>query len=357
MRNARWRAAALVAALAVVVGSGAGTEARAQHSRKTPIVEAIEKTRSSVVSVSVPRTGRKDAVGTGVIVDENGVIVTNGHVVGGAKAVNVRLADGKELPARVLGTDPQVDLAVLRVDAGAVLPALTLAPAGDIMVGERVIAVGHPFGYVNTVSTGIVSALNREITMPTGAVLTGLIQTDASINPGNSGGPLLNINGELIGINVALRDGANGIAFAINADTVKLMLSRYLSARRMGGIYHGLSCSEKILGETGPRQRVVIAAVDENAPAAGAGLQRGDEILTVANRTVANRFDVERALWDKRPGEKVALQVVRRGEQMTIMLVLLPASELGQAAASGESLGRPAAPATVGTASATNHRE
>jgi serine protease Do len=352
MKNARLRAAAW-AALAAVIVCGAGTEAGAQHSRKTPVVEAVAKTRASVVTITVPRTGRKDAVGTGVIIDERGYLVTNRHVVGGAQSVQICLADGTELTARVLSADPRVDLAVLHVNVGKKLTALRLAPAGDLMVGEQVIAVGHPFGYVNTVSTGIVSALNREITMPTGDVLTGLIQTDASINPGNSGGPLLNINGELIGINVALREGAMGIAFAINADTVKMLLSRQLSALRVGGVYHGLNCNEKILGEIGPRQRVIVATVDADAPAAGAGLKTGDEILTVGDRSVANRFDVERALWDRHPGEKVALQVVRHGQPLTVTLTLAGAEAASPVAA------RPAVrrqqPAQDGSAFTANH--
>src|SRR5205085_2088984 len=122
------------------------------------------------------------------------------------------------------------DLAVLRIRSNKKLAALPLAPVDDLMVGETVIAVGHPFGYTNTVSVGIVSALGREITMPTGDVLNGLIQTNASINPGNSGGPLLNVNGEFIGVNVALREGAQGIAFAINTGTVKSFLRQHLSA-------------------------------------------------------------------------------------------------------------------------------
>jgi serine protease Do len=326
MRQVRKGRAAL-AILAIVVAGGAGTEACAQYARKTPVVEAVARTRASVVTVTVPRAGRKDAVGTGVIIDERGYVITNRHVVGGAKSVQVCLADGVELTAEVATADPALDLAVLRIRTGRKLTALALAPAGDLMVGEQVIAVGHPFGYVNTVSTGIVSALDREITMPTGDVLTGLIQTDASINPGNSGGPLLNINGELIGINVALREGATGIAFAINADTVKLMLSRQLSAVRVGGVYHGLSCQEKILAETGLRQRVVVAAVDADAPAAGAGLRSGDEILAVGTRSVVNRFDVERALWDRKPGDEVALRVVRQGQALTMVLRLRAVGE------------------------------
>ncbi len=223
-------------------------------------MEAVDKTKESIVTIKVARANAaKDTVGTGVIIDERGYIVTNRHVVGTSTHVRVRLFSGKELAAAVVWSDTAYDLAVLRVDAGKKLNPLNLAPAADLMVGETVIAVGHPFGYTNTVSTGIISALGREIAMPSGDTLQGLIQTNASINPGNSGGPLLNINGELIGINVALRDGAQGIAFAINAGTVKDALSQHLSSEKIAGINHGLSCEEKILGETGDRQRVVVA--------------------------------------------------------------------------------------------------
>src|SRR5262249_33044819 len=150
----------------------------------------------------------------------------------------------------------------------------------------------------NTVSTGIISALGREITMPGGETLTNLIQTDASINPGNSGGPLFNINGELIGINVALREGAQGIAFALPAEMVQQVLSRHLSAAKVARVAHGLGCHEWIPDEEGlVRQQVVVDQVTERSPAALAGLQRGDVILRVGDRPVANRFDVERAMW------------------------------------------------------------
>jgi serine protease Do len=193
-----------------VVASGAGTEARAQYSRRTPIVEAVQKTRDSVVTVKVFKSGRsKETVGTGVIVDERGFIITNRHVIHQGQRVTIRLADGLDVSARVLAADPRCDLAILRIRTSRALQALLLAPASDVMVGETVIAVGHPFGYRNTVSTGIISAVDREIEMPTGDILSGLLQTDANINPGNSGGPLLNINGELIGINAALREGAH----------------------------------------------------------------------------------------------------------------------------------------------------
>jgi serine protease Do len=289
------------------------------YPRRNPVVEAVAKTQESIVTVKVVRpNAAKDTVGTGVIIDERGYIVTNRHVVGTSPNIKVRLFSGTELPATVLWSDSSYDLAVLRIDAGKKLAALKLAPAADLMVGETVIAVGHPFGYTNTVSTGIISALGREIAMPSGDTLQGLIQTNASINPGNSGGPLLNINGELIGINVALRDGAQGIAFAINAGTVKSALSRHLSSEKIAGIHHGLSCAEKILGETGDRQRVVVA----DYRGAATDLESGDEILAVGDRYVTNAFDVERAFWDKHAGDKVPLTVVREGKELNVTLVL-----------------------------------
>ena len=173
------------------------------------------------------------------------------------------------------------------------------------MVGETVIAVGHPFGFTNSVSTGIISALDREITMPDGETLTRLIQTNASINPGNSGGPMLNINGELIGINVALREGAQGIAFALNADTVQQMLSKHLSAGKMAHLEHGLTCREAVEEDAEARQRVVVDRVAADSPAEAAGLKHGDILVKVGQRTVKNRFDVERALWSYKAGDKV----------------------------------------------------
>jgi serine protease Do len=317
-----WLAAFGAVGLLGPVG-GAGTEAKAEYTRRTPIVEAVQKTKAGIVTIRVDKPGHsRETIGTGVLVDERGYVVTNRHVIHGGLRILVRLADGTELRGHVLASDPRSDLAILRVKAGKALPALLLAPASDVMVGETVIAVGHPFGYRNTVSTGIVSALDRQIEMPTGDVLSGLIQTDASINPGNSGGPLLNINGELIGINAALRDGARGIAFAINSDTVKAMLSKQLSAQRVAGVRHGLACRENVTPQGKRRQRVVVEEVAKGTPAAHAGLKSGDEIVQVAHRTVTNRFDVERALWDSRPGQTVEVKVVRGGKTLTVTMKL-----------------------------------
>lgn len=305
------------AALAGVVWIGLfGTEAPAQYSRRTPIVEAVEKTRGGIVTLKVRKPGTlKEVVATGVIVDERGYVVTNQHVTENASRIAVLLADGTELTGKVVAGDAGHDLAVVHVKSDHKLQVLPLGPAGDLMVGETVIAVGHPFGYSHTVSTGIISALGREIEMPGGEVLRGLIQTNASINPGNSGGPLLNINGEVIGINVALREGAQGIAFALNADVVQQALSGLLSARKIGGVHHGLVCREALQEGTAARQRVVVQR-------AAGELQSGDQLLRVGDRQVANRFDVERAFWSYKPDDKVPV-TVRRADKELILAVSL----------------------------------
>jgi serine protease Do len=203
------------------------------------------------------------------------------------------------------------------------------------MVGETVIAVGHPYGYTNTVSTGIVSALGREITMPSGETLTNLIQTDASINPGNSGGPLLNINGELVGINVAIREGARGIAFALPAEEVQRSLAKYLSAATLARVTHGLVCGERVPRDGPVRQQVVVEQVAERSPASRAGFHKGDTILRIGDRPVSNRFDVERALWSLHPGDIVEARVLRDGQLVQTTMTLGRSAVAGDVPAGG----------------------
>jgi serine protease Do len=319
--------AALVLSLTLVTFAAA--DDLKPFARRSPIVEAVAKTKASIVCIRVPRPGGgKDMIGTGVIVDDkDGIIVTNRHVVGPNRSATVCLHDGASLAAEVLVGDPSRDLAILRIHTDKKLQALPLGPGNDLMVGETVIAIGHPFGYDNTVSTGIISALNREITMPTNDVMTGLVQITAAINPGNSGGPLLNINGELIGINVALREGAQNIAFAINAGDVKRFLLQHRNAYKVSGVYHGLTCEEKVIAEVGDRQRVVVHGAPESV-----GLKNGDELRVVGDVRVTNAFDIERAFAGRRPGEQVSLTVVRDGQEMTVTLTLAGGSAAGQVA-------------------------
>lgn len=314
-----------VVVLAAALLGGAGTETGAQTPRETPVVRAVRKAQPAVVAVKVEkRTGhaRKESIGTGILVDERGFAVTCRHVVASADKITVRLFDGTELPAQVVAEDAAHDLAVLRFRSAKRLPVLSLGPASDLMLGETVIAVGHPFGYTHTVSTGIVSAVGRDIALPGGEVLGNLIQTNASINPGSSGGPLLNINGEVIGLVVALREGAQGIAFALNADIVQQSLSRQLSAAKMADLTHGLGCAETVAAEGMARQRVVVREV-AGPPT---GLKPGDQLIRVGERLVANRFDLERVLWDRKPGDKVVVTFERQGKLQTTDLTLSRAS-------------------------------
>ena len=189
---------------------------------------------------------RERSLGSGVIVDPKGFILTNRHVVEKADRIRVKLQDdpGSVLhDAKVVGTDQETDLAVIKIDVDKSLPSAKLGNSDSMQVGDWVLAVGSPFGLQETVTAGIVSAKGRNI-VP-GRQFQSFIQTDAAINPGNSGGPLLNINGELIGINTAIRDGAQGIAFALNADTVQQVLSQHLSAVKVAGLTHGLKCREE----------------------------------------------------------------------------------------------------------------
>ena len=296
-------------------------------SRNGPIVKVVKNTINGVVAIRVPRQGQRDMIGSGVIFhqkDDIGLIVTNRHVTGGKKTLKIRLHDGTDLIGEVVMTEPDLDLAILQVKTSTKLTLLNFAPT-DFMVGEDVIAIGSPYGYEATVSRGIISALNREITMPNDVVMTGLIQTDAPINPGNSGGPLVNMDAQVIGINVAMRDGAQNIAFTINAATVKNFTTKYL--KHASGVTHGLKYEEKVLVKVGDPQRVVV----KNST--NAALKSGDEIRTVADCQVTNAVDMERALWGTKPGQKVEVKVNRQGHEVTVTLTLEASQGAGSVAA------------------------
>jgi serine protease Do len=310
-------------AVALIAGLCAGL-ADGQYARKNAIVEAVSKTKDAIVSLKVTRDAgfaKREIVGTGVMIDERGYLVTNYHVIDGAVRIQATLADKTRLTASVHATSTRNDLAILKLPVKGKVKALPVASAADLMVGETIIAVGNPYGFENTVSTGIVSALGRELTGPTDYTMTGLIQHSASINPGNSGGPLLNINGELIGINVALREGAQNISFAINAETVKEVLSSKLSASKVARVSHGLTVQEAVEPDGPERQRVVV----EKAVGAAAGLRKGDVLVQVGELAPRNRFDVERAFWGYKAGETVPAVVVRDGKRTTLAITLAAA--------------------------------
>ena len=200
----------------------AAQEGKEHADRITPIVRVVQKCQGSVVAFINPQTGK--AMGTGVIVDVTGVIVTNAHVVGKTKTWKLQLIDKTEMTGNVLNVIGENDLAVVKVNPTKKLDVLPPTKSDKVFVGEEVIAIGHPYGYSYTITRGILSATGRNIPLPSGVEVVDVFQIDAAINPGNSGGPLMNINGELIGINFAVRSGANSIAFTIPAKKVREIL-------------------------------------------------------------------------------------------------------------------------------------
>jgi serine protease Do len=265
-------------------------------------------------------------IGSGYIFDVRGYILTNRHVTGGKRNVKIKLNDGAELAGEVVVADADQDLAVVRITTKTALKALTLLGKDDLLLAEKVIAIGSPYGYEGTVSVGIVSAKNRAIHMPNDVLMTRLIQHNAAINPGNSGGPLININGEVIGLNVAMRDGAQNIAFAIHALTIKDFLEKNFNAQRVAGIEHGIKCEEKLIAEVGDRQRLVVKNATHQE------LKVGDEMLTLGQLKLANTFDLERALWDTKPGQKVEARIMRQGKEVAVTLTFAASHGAGEVA-------------------------
>jgi len=297
------------------------------------VVEAVQKVQPSVVSISSEKKAasssrwpftaeenqrpRVNGMGTGVILDGRGFILTNHHVVDKVQGIEVHLADGAAYPARLLQFDEALDLAILKVDASRPLPAVTVGSSADLMVGENVITIGNAFGYENTVSVGIISALNRNVTLSDDQVYRNLIQTDACINPGNSGGPLINIDGELIGINVAVRAGAQGIGFALPIDDVKRATVEMMSTRRLTATWHGLVAGET---QNSPERKVVLVDVPSGSPAETAGFHTGDQVIKVGEFGVRTPIDIERGLLDVTAGHQAQV-VIRRGGQEQVLSI------------------------------------
>jgi serine protease Do len=223
---------ALISALLVGIlcAAPAGVQAQKEETkdfdRVTPLVRAVQKCQGAVVAFMNPKTAKP--MGTGVIVDDRGIIVTNVHVVGTEKKVPIQLLDKTEVTGEVLGTKGDYDLAVVKITTSKKLDALPPCKSDKVYPGEEVIVIGHPYGYSYSITRGILSATGRKLTLPSGVDITDVYQTDAPINPGNSGGPLMNINGELIAINFAMRQGAQDISFAIPAKKVREVLADYL---------------------------------------------------------------------------------------------------------------------------------
>ncbi|MDA7899025.1 trypsin-like peptidase domain-containing protein [Pirellulales bacterium] len=330
------------------------SSACAEDLRRTAIVRAIETSRDSVVNIHgekfVSDSGdetedrRVNGMGTGVVIDTRGYAVTNFHVVDGVREIEVTLASGRTVAARLISHDRRTDLAIIKIDTVDPLPVIQLGTSDDLLTGETVLALGNAFGYEHTVTRGIISALHRNVDVSPTQRYEDLIQTDASINPGNSGGPLLNIKGEMIGINVAVRAGAQGIGFAIPVDSVLRIVTGLLSVERIDHTWHGIVC--RTCGTS-----AIIESVHRQSPAETIGMRAGDVILRVGDRTVTSQLDIERALLGRKAGEIVAVTVTREGSEENYSLALAKAKQQKVSAAerSWEQLGLRLAPAVSST--------
>jgi putative serine protease PepD len=263
--------------------------------------------------------------GTGFLIDGEGTVVTNAHVVGKSQAVTVRFGDGATLDADVLGTDPSSDLAVLSIDTadlpGGVRP-LRFADSRGVRVGDTAIAIGHPFGLDRTATEGIVSGIGRQIEAPNGFSIDEVIQTDAPINPGNSGGPLLDDSGRVIGVNTQIATagtpGNVGIGFAVPSNTVRQVVPRLVRGESVRRAYLGIESTAALTPSGGAEVRTVVPG----GPAERAGIRPGDVITRVAGRPVRDPGDVSSAIAGQKPGDEVELEVQRGGTVVSLEATL-----------------------------------
>ena len=334
--------------MAVVLGLLLVPAARADVARRrSPVVDVVQKVGPAVVFIGTEQVvdrrmrgspleelllgegGRQQrqmvqSLGSGVIIDPGGTIVTNDHVIRGASAVHVVLADGRQLEAEVVGADAQNDLAVLRVASRSPLPAARLGTSSDLMIGETVVAIGSPFGLTRTVTSGVLSAVGRSF-KANDQLYIDFLQTDAAINPGNSGGPLLNLDGEVIGINTAIFSGAQGIGFAIPVDKVRRIVQELKSFGKVRPAWVGInavdltsSAARRIAWER--TDGVVVESVDEGSPAAAAGVKPGDLVAELGGTPVQDADEFQARLRGYPAKAAMPLVLWRDGQKVAVTL-------------------------------------
>src|SRR5436190_1081918 len=316
--------APLQAAKQAAAGDGALLDAYSNA-----VIDVTERVGPAVVRVEtgpgVPNARERGGLGSGIVISPDGLVLTNSHVVGSAKQIRLRDSEGMVGEARVLGVDPDTDLALLRADGVRDLRYASLGNSKSLRRGQLVVAIGNPLGFESTVTAGVVSALGRSIRSVSGRTIEDVIQTDAALNPGNSGGPLVSSAGEVIGINTAIISGAQGICFAVASNTAQFVLSEIIRHGYVRRAYIGVA------GQTAPvpRRHAVVAGVDnkmgallaqieQDSPAAKAGLLPGDVVIKVDGVEINGVDDLIRILDRDRIGRTLAMDVLRLGRLRAI---------------------------------------
>jgi S1-C subfamily serine protease len=295
-------------------------DAEALDAYSRVVTSAVEAVAPSVVRVHPRVKGRAGGVGSGVIVTPDGLILTNSHVAQRVGAHDIVTPEGRAVTARLIGDDPDTDLALLRVDDPVSLPAARLGDSGGLSRGRLVVAIGNPLGFEATVTAGVVSALGRSLRGQGGRLIEDLIQTDAALNPGNSGGALVSSAGEVVGINTAVIAGAQGICFAVASNTAAFVLGELLTHGRVRRGWIGVAVQRAAI----PRRQavaaglsqdsgVLITTVEPGSPAAVAGLLEGDVVVTAGDRKTAGADDLIRALDWRSLDTPLPLALLRRG--------------------------------------------
>ena len=322
--------AAVIPALLIVASS----MAQEPPSRYSPIVLAVQKAAPSVVNISGKKTtssksftGQRESsqvngMGTGLIIDSSGYILTNYHVIAGINNIQVKLNPLATHPetrhsAKLIGFNEQVDLAIIKITSDTDFQVMSLATSSDLMLGETVIAIGNAYGYEDSITRGIISALHRRVEVNTDQYYENLIQTDASINPGNSGGPLINIQGDAIGVNVAVRVGAQAIGFAIPMDRAMSVAKEILMNRSQQRVDVGLNLAVSFQKRI---PRITIADVSRNSLASNAGLKKDDVITHLNGDAIGWPAFVYQQLLQSQQGDKIEVTIERTGTSRVLFM-------------------------------------
>lgn len=296
----------------------------------TMIIAAVEKAKNAVVKIDVFKTvnGKLRAAGSGsgFVFSSDGLVFTNSHVVDGAEKIMVSLLNENEIEATLIGQDPDTDIAVLKIYAEGYSVA-KLGDTNELQIGQFVIAIGNPLGYQHTVTTGVVSALGRTLQTQSGRMVDNVIQSDAALNPGNSGGPMINTDGEVVGVNTAVIQGAQGLSFSVDINTAKEIARQLIQYGKVFKAYLGLQLQDVPLNEKvrqyyqlPNRKGVFITRIEPNSPASRSQLMEGDIIISFNNKTVTNSNELFKELTQKSILSITDITVIRHTERLSFII-------------------------------------